>query len=223
MEPFKVTQNSIQEIDPEKLHLINELTITEDFFVRDDLPILRRMCNSIENGTRTGGNLKSVDLSKNNIYAYENRVWFKDCITLKEIKLPYTFEAYAQYFSGCLNLESIEISPTPEGKRKRHGFYSKDGVVFEASNNNHDSLEKYPARKGTEYKIPSDIIRIKDYAFEDAIITSLIMPPIPPRCNEEAFKGIDPTVLTLYVPKGSQSSYWVHPVYSKFKIVELDE
>ena len=65
---------------------------------------------------------------------------------------------------------------------------------------------------------------IGDYAFEDCQLTTLTFEnSIPPTCGDKAFEGVNPVTLTIKVPKGSYDSYWVHPVFGKFKIEEIDE
>jgi hypothetical protein len=83
-------------------------------------------------------------------------------------------------------------------------------------------LLKYPANKDTEYTIPSNVTNIADYAFEDSHLTRLFMPDVPPTCEEKAFEGVNKVAMTLVVPSGCYDSYWMHPVFGKFKIEEMD-
>ena len=49
------------------------------------------------------------------------------------------------------------------------------------------------------------------------------MPIVPPSCTENVFKGVNIIALTLVVPKGAHDSYWLHPVFGKFNIEEMDK
>lgn len=231
---IKVKVNSILDIDPQKRFLIEDLTIKGTFYSRDELPILRSMCNSLdENGKRTGGNLSYIDLSQCRIKQDENgnsNVWngdgkgLKNCISLKKIIFPSTASfsrvSGGECFTGCKSLESIIISGYVEPRTNPH-LYDKDGVLFTLEDGK-SYLLKYPANKGTEYQIPN-VTYIADYAFEDSHLTRLYMPAIPPSCNEKAFNGVNRATMTLVVPKGSYDSYWLHTVYGKFRIEELDD
>ena len=233
--PIIVTVNTIHDITPEKRFLIDELTIVDKFELKRDMPILRAMCNTIVDGKRTGGNLSVVDLSKSYIasefgyYVSNPYQWgsMKDCISLKRISLPSKLEFYSsagESFSGCKSLESIFIvgNEFPEPYKNCGRGYDKDGVLF-VEKGDHNVLIKYPANKGTEYTIPNNISEIGNCAFEDCHLSRLTMPTVPPTCKENAFKGVNIIALTLVVPKGSQNSYWLHPVFGKFNIEEMDE
>ena len=72
--------------------------------------------------------------------------------------------------------------------------------------------------------IPEYVVEIDDLAFEDCQLTTLtISNPIPATCTDDAFKGVNPVTLVIKVPKGCYESFWVHPVFGKFKIEEMDE
>ena len=232
--PIKVSVQRISDIAPEKRFLVDELTIVDRFDLTHDMPILKSMCNSIVDGKRTGGNLSVVDLSKcyialefgcyvSNAYHWGN---IKDCISLKRLILPSKIELYSDVgasFSGCKSLESISISgyEFPEDYKTCGRAYDIDGVLFK-KNGSERILVKYPANKGNEYTIPNDVTSIDSCAFEDSHLSKLIMPPIPPSCQESAFKGVNMITMSLVVPKGSHDSYWLHPVFGKFNIEEMD-
>ena len=233
--PIKVTVNTIYDIAPEKRFMIDELTIVGEFELKRDLPILRSMCNTIVDGKRTGGNLSVVDLSKSyialefGVYTYNPYSWgnMRYCISLKKILLPSKIEldsSIGTSFSGCKSLEAISIvgSEFPESYKYCGRPFDKDGVLF-IERGSQIVLVKYPANKGNEYTIPNNVNEIGDCAFEDSHLSRLTMPTVPPTCKEDAFKGVNFIVLTLVVPKGSHDSYWLHPVFGKFKIEEMDE
>ena len=233
--PVKVTVNSIRDIAPEKRFLIDELTIVGKLGLKQDLPILRAMCNTVVDGRRTGGNLSVVDLSKSYIalsfgtYVTNPYSWssMEDCISLKKISLPSQIllsESMGRYFSGCKSLESIKIvgNTLPMCHEANGRGYDLDGVLYYEQRGK-NTLLKYPANKGTEYSIPNYITNIGNCAFEDCHLSRLTMPIVPPSCTEDAFKGVNLIALTLVVPKGSHDSYWSHPVFGKFKIEEVEE
>ena len=232
--PIKVTVNTIHDIAPEKRFLIDELTIVGQFELKRDLPILRSMCNTIVDGKRTGGNLSVVDLSKSYIaaefsyYVSNPYSWgnMEDSISLKKISLPSKIELYGSLgtsFSGCKSLESIFIvgNEFPEYYKTCGRGYDIQGVLF-LEKGSQNILLKYPANKGNEYTIPDNVNEIGECAFEDCHLSRLTMPKVPPTCKENAFKGINMVALTLVVPKGSHDSYWLHPVFGKFRIEEKE-
>ena len=230
--PIKVTVNTIYDIAPEKRFLIDELTIVGKFELKHDLPILKSMCNTIVDGKRTGGNLSIIDLSKSDMilqFGYANAfVWdsIKDCISLKKIIFPSKISPFTSgtYFSGCKSLESISIvgNDLPEYYESNGKSYDIDGVLF-TEKYSQRLLAKYPANKGNEYTIPNNVNEIGVCAFEDSHLCRLTMPAVPPTCKGDAFKGVNKVTLTLVVPKGAHDSYWLHPVFGKFNIEEMDE
>ena len=232
---IRATVNTIHDIAPEKRFLIDELTIVGKFELKRDMPILKSMCNAIVDGKRTGGNLSVVDLSKAYIaeefgyYTVNAYHWgnMKDCISLKKLSLPSQTlldSSIGTYFSGCKSLESIYIigNEYPSCHELNGRGYDIDGVLFYEKGNKH-TLVKFPANKGNEYTIPNNVTEIGDCAFEDSHLSRLMMPIVPPTCKEDAFKGVNKVTLTLVVPKGAHDSYWLHPVFGKFNIEEMDE
>ena len=215
---MKVVADNLGRIALEKRFLIDELEITGYInFYTDELSELRSMCNALIDGKRTGGRLKHLKI--NTFIVLGNTiVGFKDCITLETVSFKFHFNGNnyisASHFSGCKSLKSIDLDCD--------SYYNTiDGVLYQDSKRR---LLKYPANKGTEFKIPKNVVEICDLAFEDSQLTTLtITNPIPCRCTDDAFKGINPVTLTIKVPKGSYDSYWVHPVFGKFKIEEIDE
>ena len=221
---IKVTVNNIDDITPEKRHLVDELKIVGHFNSRTQISILKSMCNTVNEGRRTGGRLSVLDLSQSDIMGYYHGDWgdLIDCLTLRKVTFPsYIDRIFASTFSGCKSLEGIYIA---SGSRdlKRCYYIDIDGVLF-SNNNMKLVLEKYPANKGTDYIVPEKTVTIRDNAFEDCQLTRLTMPPVPPTCDINAFKGVNIIAITLVVPKGSHDSYWLHPVFGKFQIEEMDE
>lgn len=222
---IKVNVNGIRDILEEKRCLVDELTIS-GLFKQWEWDSIKKMCNSIIDGKRTGGRLATLDMSRCKIdyFGLIRNPDFIDCISLRRIILP--SDIYISdnngglSFSGCKSLESINVAygaPSDFGKAM-----DIDGVLFwEESNKKKKTLVKYPANKGTEYKIPECTSNISMGAFEDCQLTRLIMPVVPPTCEEGAFRGVNLTALTFAIPKGSYDSYWLHPVFGKLNIEEL--
>lgn len=221
---IKVKVNSILDISEDKRTLVDELELVEPFSKWEPI---KKMCNSIIDGKRTGGRLSVLDLSNSKFIQgrmYKNPD-LQDCITLRHIIFPSdvhfgSFEGGLS-FSGCRSLESINVSKGPIDTFGK--AYDIDGVLFWNDSSNVTSLIKFPANKGTEYKIPEGTKFISKCAFEDSQLTRLIMPQVPPSCYEDSFAGVNLSALTIFVPKDSYGSYWLHPVFGKFNIKELDE
>lgn len=217
---MKVVADNLARIALEKRFLIDELELTGYFNIYShDLVELRSMCNTLIDGKRTGGRLKSLIID-NPVSLSENTPGFKDCLTLETVSLTLyenNTNILARHFSGCKSLKCIELRES----KNINWFYTIDGVLY-----NHDKskLIKYPANKGTEFTIPKEVGEICDLAFEDSQLTTLtITNPIPAKCTDDAFEGVNPVTLTIKVPKGSYDSYWVHPVFGKFNLEEMDE
>ena len=220
---MKVVTKDLANIALEKRFLIDELELTGYFnFYSDELDELRAMCNTLKDGKRTGGRLKILTMD-DNVSLSDNTDGFKDCITLESVSLKLydnnsTF-LLARHFSGCKSLKCIDLRES----EKNRWYYTIDGVLY-AHQGFKSRLVKYPANKGTEFTIPEYVAEIDDLAFEDCQLTTLtISNPIPATCTDDAFKGVNPVTLVIKVPKGCYESFWVHPVFGKFNIEEMDE
>lgn len=220
---MKVVTENLANIALEKRFLIDELELTEYFsFYSRELDELRAMCNTLKDGKRTGGRLKTLIIDYT-VRLSDSTDGFKDCITLETIslKLHDNIGTYiqARHFSGCKSLKCIELRESEKSKR----YYTMDGVLY-FHKYGKSRLVKYPANKGTEFTLPKDVDEISDLAFEDCQLTTLtITNPIPATCTTDAFKGVNPVTLVIKVPKGCYESFWVHPVFGNFKIEEMEE
>lgn len=233
---MKVKVNNINEIDSEKRHCIDELSITKFLICKPHMEIIRSMCNTIVEGKRTGGNLSIIDLGKCEYITQESNsntghldlVGFKDCISLKKIILPsYLCPSNdGSIFSGCKNLETITVEENTSLKCIRNSeYYSEEGVLFVSRldlQRDEKCLMKYPANKGNEYTIPQKVTEISNYAFEDSNLTTLILPEVPPHCNASAFNGLDLNKIRFMVSRESMDSYWVHSFWGKLKIEVME-
>lgn len=219
-----------------KKHLINELTIIGYYSSNLDGEFLRSMCNSLDvDGHRTGGRLEKIDLSQAQLRSSASQKCntqeissdeFKDCITLREVVLSELISINAEAFSGCISLLSIDYKGS-------HVFQSLKGVLYRVGKweclpsdyrkftSHQKYLVKYPSAKQDTRDIDFDnVTLIEDYAFEDFCGTDLYLPLVPPTLTSLAFYNVDVTKVRIHVPQGSFSSYWSHPVWQDFQIIE---
>lgn len=206
-----------------KKHLINELTIV-GHFDDSDACFIRSMCNSLDSsGNRTGGQLEFLSLYsvEKDCQTYNSYFSFKNCITLKRIVFGDAKVISADCFSGCISLESIDISGLC--------FESISGILYQVNTtgvikpfiNNMKVLLKYPSAKKEVCDIKFEkVFQIADYAFEDFKGTDLyVNNATPPACSKDAFYNVDRTKVKIHVPKDAFNSYWSHSVWGEFQIV----
>lgn len=222
-----------------KKHLIQELVITGNYYASPDDVLIKSMCNTIDNnGRRSGGQLEVLDLSKAHLSNVNTNVnlcrqlsndSFEGCITLRIIKLGELDIIDAKMFRGCISLESIWYNHKTISivGGYKHYYLSDGGILYEQKYDkegimlNKRRLIKYPSA----YHEPKDIRfiivdEIADYAFEDFSDTDLYLSTVPPTCTKKAFYNVDITKVKIHVPKESFNSYWSHPVWGEFQIVE---
>jgi hypothetical protein len=222
-----------------KKHLIQELSIKGYYYAFTDDTFIKSICNTIDyNGKRTGGQLEVLDLSKAHLVLCinnENGIReltsssFEGCITLKIIKLGELDTINAHMFSGCVSLESIwyESNVISRFNGYKHSLLSDGGILYERRYTNDGAivkmrkLIKYPSAHKETKEIKFHLVdEIADYAFENFRGTDLYLSTVPPSCNKNAFYEIDTTKITIHIPKGTFNSYWSHPVWGDFQIVE---
>lgn len=107
-------------------------------------------------------------------------------------------------FSGCTNLESIEVE---EGNT---AYTSVDGVLF---NKEKTDLIRYPARKtDTSYIIPNSVTSISDAAFRGCeSLTNVIIPNSVTSIGEQAFyqcTGIINIDIPNSITRINDSTFW---------------
>lgn len=83
-------------------------------------------------------------------------------------------------------------------------------------------MVEYPVNKGDEYTVPILTIKLGECIFEDCHLTKLTASQVSPTCHEGAFKGVGIVGLFLVVPKGLHESYWMHPIFGKLDLEEMD-
>ena len=109
---------------------------------------------------------------------------FANCTSLTHVTIPKTMQTpimYSNnYFIGCTNLLSINVSP--DNPR----FNSKDGVFF----NQDVSLLAFPAGKGGNYVVPGTVTIIERNAFYGCVnLTGITLPDGLEYIRPCAFKG----------------------------------
>lgn len=126
---------------------------------------------------------------------------FEDCTNLKMLTIPNSVKSIGMYaFSGCENVSSLKI---PESLTK-----IIDGVFG-------------GCKSLTSIVIPYSVKEIGSGAFAGCTgLTSVYCPNLtPPSIENDSFSNYD---ILLYIPVGSKTSYWLHPVWSQFNLEEFD-
>ena len=238
---FKCLDNNITEAN-----LPNEIIIIGKSAFKDCISL--KSIKLSESVTKIGNDafmgcisLQSVSINK---YVTEiSNGAFKGCKSLIYIYIPKkTTKIGKSVFADCTLLQSIEVSPNNQ-------FYtSVNGVLL---NKEQTTIIKYPPKKNdNEYSIPNGITKIESGAFQDC--TSLESVHIPnsitiiPRfafrscallqyihikiididkcyINDNAFDGINTDNCVLYIPSGTRWAYRHHPVFGKFKNIEIEK
>lgn len=169
----------------------------------DDLNLLRQMAGRDFYGNETPGKLERINLADAKIVAgggnyVESRYTqddvvgyglFAGCTGLKSISLPIGATVMEQnVFTGCTSLSRLEIpasmtSLTPSAgcvslseinvSPANTSYSSKDGVLFNADGS---EIVWFPMGKDGDYTLPSTVVSIGDYAFQECSITRFTLP-----------------------------------------------
>ena len=169
---------------------------------------------------------------------------FSGCSSLTSLTLPSGVTSIGRYaFEGCSGLTSLTLSSgvTSIGYS---AFSGCSGLKYIRCQIN-DEIETYlskghpfiPVECGIEYYlndkkitsvvIPSTITELGKYAFQNCRdLTSVYVSwSVPNSVNSasSAFSGVDISKITLYVPQGTETDYFLADVWGDFgKIVEFD-
>ena len=169
---------------------------------------------------------------------------FSGCSGLTSLTLPSGVTSIGRYaFEGCSGLTSLTLSSgvTSIGYS---AFSGCSGLKYIRCQIN-DEIETYlskghpfiPVECGIEYYlndkkitsvvIPSTITELGKYAFQNCRdLTSVYVSwSVPNSVNSasSAFSGVDISKITLYVPQGTETDYFLADVWGDFgKIVEFD-
>ena len=168
---------------------------------------------------------------------------FSGCSSLKSIDIPNSVTTIGfGVFSGCSALQSIDVS------EDNQNYTSIDGVLYDKELK---TIIKFPEdNDATEYIIPNSVTNIGDRAFFNCReLTSITIPNSvttigdgafsgcsslqsihtsiieieKANINNYAFYGIDTDNCVLYIPPGTRWAYRHHPVFGKFKNIEIEK
>ena len=123
--------------------------------------------------------LTDVGLSEGLVEIQEGA--FNFCTSLTSISIPDSVLAVCvQNFVGCENLRAIRVS------ERSAAYTTVDGVLFSKDKK---TLVLYPGGLSGEYKVPSGVTRIGDYAFSCGCLSGVSVPEGVTRIGEECFAG----------------------------------
>lgn len=113
---------------------------------------------------------------------------FSDCSDLTSIEIPNSVTSVGDFaFSGCSGLTSIEI-PNSVTSIGRGAFLYCSGL--------------------TSVTIPNSVTTIGNFAFSGCSLTELVCyAETPPFCDYIILEGVNISLCTLKVPKGSKDAY----------------
>lgn len=110
---------------------------------------------------------------------------FSDCESLQEVNLPKNVSLQGPVFSDCDNLININF----EDNDNAYGYYSLDGVLYEALSGTNQLVAFPPGRSG-EFKIPDKVDFLQAQAFEGCRkLTSVKFPSEINLINTQCFKN----------------------------------
>lgn len=182
-------------------------------------------------------NLASVTIG--NSVSYMGYEVFYNCSGLTSVTIgnAVTFIGTSA-FCGCSNLEEVHISDIASWCNiyfdstdanplcYAHDLYLGDELVTNLEiPNGVKEIKKYAfycCNNLTSVVFPNSVTSIGKYAFHycNSIASVYSHNTIPPSPNSDSFSDYD---ATLYVPIGSKTDYWLHPIWGKFnKIEEFD-
>lgn len=165
-------------------------------------PILNRNISvDISDVAITEGGL-TYDNSRQTIENVITTGLFANCENLVEISLPFSAtEMQRNAFSGCAKLKSITIPAgiktllpssdcealeSIEVSKANEYYASVDGVLF---NQDISEIVWFPSAKKGEFTMPSTVTTVKENAFRNTQITSLILPSSVTVIERGAFSG----------------------------------
>ena len=185
--------------------------------------------------------LQSIDIP-NSVTSIGNSA-FAVCSSLQSINIPNSVTSIGDSaFFGCSSLQSINVS------NNNPSYMSLDGLLYDKELK---KFICFPSRNGiTEYDIPQSVTTIGERAFfKCKTLQSIKIPKSVTRIEKSAFswgtelqsihiqiidienaeidnyafEGVDKSNSVLYIPEGTEPAYKNHPVFGKFKNIEIEK
>ena len=185
--------------------------------------------------------LQSIDIP-NSVTSIGNSA-FAVCSSLQSINIPNSVTSIGDSaFFGCSSLQSINVS------NNNPSYMSLDGLLYDKELK---KFICFPSRNGiTEYDIPQSVTTIGERAFFMCkTLQSIKIPKSVTRIEKSAFswgtelqsihiqiidienaeidnyafEGVDKSNSVLYIPEGTEPAYKNHPVFGKFKNIEIEK
>ena len=226
-------------ISSSKMYLITNLKIVGEVN-GTDWCLIREMAGSNDDLKKTDGKLSILDLSDakiveggipyvtaygiNNQYTSNDKLGglaFRGCSGLISLTIPSSVTSIgSDAFSGCSGLTNLYYIID----EKFETYLSKGHPYIDVK----CGIEYYlNDKKITSVVIPSTITELGKYAFQNCRdLTSVYVSwSVPNSVNSasSAFSGVDISKITLYVPQGTETDYFLADVWGDFgKIVEFD-
>ena len=184
-----------------------------------DLTISEHVTEIVRGQFKDDTGLKKVILP-NSITHIENYA-FDGCILLAELSMPSQLETIGDgAFANCECLKNIEI-PASVTYIWDQAFENCKALTKINIGNNVSSIYSKTFKGCSslqEIRLGDKVTSIGSNAFDDCskITTFYSLNPTPPTVNSTSLSGINRSACTLYVPKGSGDTYWLHPEWEAF-------
>ena len=184
-----------------------------------DLTISEHVTEIVRGQFKDDTGLKKVILP--NSITHIERYAFDGCILLAELSMPSQLEAIGDgAFANCECLKNIEI-PASVTYIWDQAFENCKALTKINIGNNVSSIYSKTFKGCSslqEIRLGDKVTSIGSNAFDDCskITTFYSLNPTPPTVNSTSLSGINRSACTLYVPKGSGDTYWLHPEWELF-------
>jgi len=127
----------------------------------------------------------------------------------------------SQAFYGCSRLTGTLAIPNSVTSIGDYSFQGCNSLTDLIISNSVIFIGNYTFSECNGLKsltIPNSITSIGDNAFNGCTNLAEInsQNPIPPKAQSTTFEGVDKETCILYVPTGSVTTYWLHPVWEDF-------
>lgn len=181
--------------------------------------------------------LKSINLDNvTALKTHSTYAAFQNCTALTEVNLPNAAEIGDNCFKGCTSLATVTLGGSCEiGEQAFSGCTALKSIDLGAANLNGalQAFQGCTALESMSYqgtRMPAEIFKgctalksinlggqLKDILSEafanTAIETIYIQCPTPPEAATNAFSGLTPSSIRVYVPAAFDDPYWSAPVW----------